>query len=66
MSCHSARYAVEVGRPATARLELMSCFIEWCVAGGAGVYALFGHMLIIFASEGRFSALFSQDAELFC
>lgn len=66
MSCHGTRYAVEVGRPTTAGLELVRCLVERCIAGGAGVDAFLGHMLVIFACERRFSALFSQDAELFC
>lgn len=66
MSCHSARYAVEVRRPATAGLKLVRCLVERGVAGCAGVDALFRHVLVIFASEGGFSALFSQDAELLC
>jgi len=64
--CHSARYAVEVGRPATARLEFMCRLIERGVACSAGVNTLFGHVLVIFAGEWRFSALFSQDSKLFC
>lgn len=66
VSCHCAWYAVEVCWPATARLELMSRLVQRGVAGGASVDAFFGHMLVIFASEWRLGALFSQNAELFC
>jgi hypothetical protein len=39
-------------------------FVEGRVAGGAGVDAGGWHMLVIFSGEGRFGALFAEDAEL--
>lgn len=66
MSRHSARQAVEVGGPSAARFKLMICLVEWCIAPSASVDALRGHVLIVFACEGSFGALFAEDAELFC
>jgi hypothetical protein len=66
VSCHCARYAIEVGRPTTAGLKFVRRLVERGVACGAGVDTLFGHVLVIFAGGWRFSALFSQDSELFC
>ena len=43
----------------------MGCFVEGCIAGGAGVDAAGGHVLVVFAGEGRFGTFFSDDAELF-
>jgi hypothetical protein len=40
-------------------------FVEGSVAGGAGVDACGGHVLVIFAGEGSFGAFFAEDAELF-
>ena len=65
MSRHGTWYAVEVSRPSAARFELVGGCIQRSVAGRAGVDAGFRHVLVIFASEWRFSTLFADDAELF-
>jgi hypothetical protein len=66
MSFYGAWNAVKVGRPSTARLELLGGFVERGVAGSASVDTGLGHMLIISASEGGFGALLTEDTELFC
>lgn len=65
VSRHGAWDAVEVGRPSTAGLEFVGCLVKWCVASGAGVDTLFGHVLIVFSSERGFGSLLAQDAKLF-
>lgn len=65
MSRHSTWYAVEVSRPSATRFKFVACSVQGSVAGGASVDASFGHVLVIFASEWRFSAFFAYDAELF-
>ena len=66
MSRHRTRNVIEIRRPATAGLELVGRFVERGIAAGAGVDAVRGCVLVIFAGEGRFGALFAEDAELFC
>jgi hypothetical protein len=64
MSSHCARDAVEIRRPAAARVELVSGFVERRIAGSAGVDALLGVVLVKLSSAGGFSALFSENSEL--
>jgi len=64
VSRHSARDVIEVCRPSAAGLELVGCFVERGVTGGAGVDALGGHVLVIFAGEWGFGALVAEEAEL--
>jgi hypothetical protein len=66
VSRDSTRDAVEVRWPSAARLELVGSFVEWGVAGYAGIDALVWHVLVVFASKGGFGTLFAEDAELFC
>lgn len=66
MSRHGAGDIVEVCGPSTAGFELVVGFVEGRVAGGAGVDAGFGHVLVVFARERRFGAFFADYAELFC
>lgn len=61
-----ARDAIEVGRPAAARLELVRGLIQRRVTGGTGVNALIGEMLVVLPSEGPLRVLFPQDLELLC
>ena len=66
VSFHCARYTVEVRRPTTAGLEFVSRLVQRGIAGRAGIYAFLRRMLVVFASEWCFGALFSQDTELLC
>ena len=63
--CDGAGDVVEVRGPSAAGLELMVGFVEGCVAAGAGVDTLAGHVLVVDAGVGSFGALFAEDAELF-
>ena len=65
MSCDGAGYCVEKGWPSAAGLELLICAIQGCTAGSASIGTFGWHVLVVFASEGRFSAFLSEDAELF-
>jgi len=65
MSRHSAREAVEVSGPSAARFKLVICLVEWRIAPSARVNALRGRVFVVFACEGSFGALFTEDAELF-
>ena len=58
--------AIEICRPSTARLELVRGFVERGIAGGAGVDAGGGHVLVVFPSVRRFGAFFAEDTELLC
>lgn len=58
--------AVEIRRPAAARVELVRCLVERRVACSAGVGALLGVVLIKLSSAGGFGALFSENPELRC
>lgn len=62
---HGARDAVEIGRPAAARVELVRGLVKRRVAAGAGVHARGGVVLVELAGAGGFGALFAEDAELF-
>jgi hypothetical protein len=66
VSCHCTRNAIEVCWPSAAGVELVGGFVEWGVASCAGIDALVGHVLVVFASKGSFGTLFAEDAELFC
>lgn len=60
-----ARDAVEVGGPAATRFELVGGAVERGGAGGAGVGARGGGVLVVDAGVGGFGAFFAEDAELF-
>lgn len=55
---------IEVCRPSAARLELVGSFVERSITSSAGVHSSIWHVLIVFAGEGSFGALFSDYAEL--
>lgn len=63
---HGAGDTIEVCGPPAARFELVSGFVKRGVAGGAGVDAGGGHVLVVFTGIRGFGALFAEDAELFC
>jgi len=65
MSRHRTRDVVKIRRPSASGLELVGGFVEWGITGSAGVDAGFGHVLVVFASEGGFSAFLTDDTELF-
>lgn len=65
MPGHSTWDVVEICWPPTARLELVVCLVEWCIAACAGVYSCLWGVFVIFASTWCFSALLSQDSKLF-
>jgi len=65
MPRHRPRDTVEIRRPATPAFELVRSFVERRIARGAGVHARGGHVLIVFAREGRLGAFLAEDAELF-
>lgn len=62
---HGARDAVEIGRPAAARVELVRGLVQRRMTAGAGVDARRGVVLVELAGAGGFGALFAEDAELF-
>lgn len=62
----SAREGVEKGGPATAGFELVCGFVQWCSAGGAGVYTAGRRMFVVDAGVGSFGAFFAEDSKLFC
>lgn len=66
MPRHRAWDAIEVGGPSAAGLELVCRFVQRRVAGGAGVDAAGGHVLVVSTGEGAFGALLAEDSELFC
>ena len=66
MSHNSPRHRIKERRPAAARLELVSCFVERRIAGGTIVGALGRKVFIVLAGEGGFCALLADDAELLC
>lgn len=63
---HRAGDAVKVGRPATARLELVVGLVQRRITASAGVDTRVGEELVVLAREGRLGALLSEDAELLC
>jgi hypothetical protein len=66
MSGHSARNSIEERRPATARLELVLCRVNGCVAAGASIGAGGRGVLVILARERCFGAFVAENAELLC
>lgn len=66
MSRHRTRHGIEERGPTTTTLEFVVGFVERCIAAGASVGALSGHVFVVFTSKGRFGAFFAEDAELFC
>lgn len=63
---HRTRDTIKVCWPAAPGLELVVCLVEGRIAGRAGVDAVAGHVLIIFAGEWSLSSLFADDTELLC
>jgi hypothetical protein len=66
VSRHRSLDRIEICRPSAAGFEFVTSFVEGCVAADAGVDAFGGLVFVVFAREGRFGALFAEDAELFC
>ena len=66
MPRHRAGNGVVEGGPPAPALKLLLGGVEGCFAAGAGVDALLRGVLVVFAGEGGFGALFAEDAELFC
>ena len=64
MSRYSAWDSIEVGGPATARLEFVGGFVEGGVAAGAGVDASGGHVFVVGAGVRGFGAFLAENAEL--
>ena len=64
MPSHGPRDAVEVGGPATPRLEFVVGLVERRAASSARVDAIFRVMLIVLAGVGRLGAFLAQDAEV--
>lgn len=64
MPRHRTRERIEEGGPSTSGLELVVRAVERRVAGGAVVDAGAGHVLVVFAGEGGFGALPTDDTEL--
>lgn len=60
----SARQAVEVGRPPTARLELVVGLVQRRIATSTAVHALGGVVLVILPGSRRLSALLPENSEL--
>jgi hypothetical protein len=65
MPCYCTRDAIEISGPSATGRKLVAGLIERCVAGGASIDARRGHVLVVFAAERGFGALFTDDAELF-
>lgn len=65
MSLHSSGDRVEISGPATARLELVVCFVERSIAASTVVHTLRGVVGIILASAGTLGAFLTKDAKLF-
>lgn len=59
VTSHSTWDTVEIGGPSTAGLEFVFRCVERFFAAGAGVHALFGHVLVVFAGKGGLCSLFS-------
>ena len=66
MACYCAWDVVKVCWPSAARLELVLCRVQRCVAGSASVDATLRHVFVKFAGVGGFGSLMSEDAELLC
>lgn len=65
VSSDGSRHRVEVRRPAATGLELVRGVVQWGIAAGAGICALGRLVLVVFAGECAFCALFAKDTELF-
>jgi len=63
---HGAWDAIEVGRPAAARLELVVGLVERGVAPGTVVDALVGEVLVVLSREGALGAFLPEHPELLC
>lgn len=63
---HRPRDAVEVGRPAAARRELVLRPVQRRAASRACVHPRLGVVLVVLAGARRLRALFAENAELFC
>lgn len=48
---------IEICGPTTAALEFVFRLVQGSIAAGAGVYALLGHMLVVFTSVWCFGTL---------
>ena len=59
-----AWHGIPEGGPSAARVELVVCFVQRCVASGARVNARVGIVLVVCAGAGHLSTLLSEDAEL--
>lgn len=66
VSCHCAWDGIEIGGPATARLELLRRFVQGGIAGGAGIHALRRVVRVIFPRAGALGAFLAEDTELLC
>jgi hypothetical protein len=64
MSRYSAWDGIEESGPSAAGLELVCCFIERSVAGGAVIASGGGRVFIVFSCEGRLCAFLADDFEL--
>lgn len=59
-----SRDSVEECGPAAAGLKFVVGFVEWSVAGGAGVDAGGGVVLVVFTGVGGFGSFLTDDTEL--
>jgi hypothetical protein len=66
VSGHGARNGIEERRPAAARLELLLCSVNGCIAAGASVSTGAWGVLVVLARERRFGAFVTENAELLC
>jgi hypothetical protein len=66
VSCYRTLNRIEIRRPSAAGLEFVGRFVQRGVAADAGVNAGGWLVFVVFAGEGRFRALFAEDAELLC
>ena len=64
MASYCAWDIVEICGPSASGLELVTGFVERCIAAGTSVNTGFRHVFVIFARVGSFSSLVSEDAEL--
>jgi hypothetical protein len=63
---HGAGDVVKICWPSATRFELLICFVKGRVAGCACIDSFLWHVLVVFACEGSFGALLSDNSELFC
>lgn len=62
---YRTRHSVPKCRPSAARVEFMIGLVEWGLAAGAFIDASVRVVLVVLGRAGHFSALFTEDAELF-